>query len=183
LPVKLVPYQSSFLEAFIAWRSEPLTVRHNPLQPMTATEIAKMLESAGSELSDLKKYEAYRWFVALDADIVGTVSLKNISHSMGYAEIGYGIAQAHHGKGIATAAVSLLVDKVFAETSLRKLLAFVHDKNRPSCRVLEKLGFQKEGFLREHYIINGKAENEALYCVLRHEWQAVKTPESRSRTL
>jgi ribosomal-protein-alanine N-acetyltransferase len=174
LPVKLVPYQSSFLEAFIAWRSEPLTVRHNPLQPMTATEVAKMLESAGSELSDLKKYEAYRWFVAVDADIVGSVSLKNISHTMGYAEIGYGIAQTHHRRGIATAAVGLLVDKVFTETSLRKLMAFVHDKNRPSCRVLEKLGFQEEGFLREHYVIHGRAENEILYGLLKSEWGAAR---------
>jgi ribosomal-protein-alanine N-acetyltransferase len=173
--VKLVPYQSSFLEPFIAWRNEPLTVRHNPLQPMTATEISKMLESAGSELSDLKKYEAYRWFVALDAEIVGSVSLKNISHTMGYAEIGYGITQAHHRRGIATAAVGLLVDKVFAETRLRKLMAFVHDKNRPSCRVLEKLGFQKEGLLREHYIVNGKAENEILYGLLKTDWEARAT--------
>jgi RimJ/RimL family protein N-acetyltransferase len=172
--VKLVPYQSSFLEAFIAWRNEPLTVRHNPLQPMTTTEIAKMLESAGSELSDLRKFDTYRWFVSLDAEIVGSVSLKNISHSMGYAEIGYGIAQTHHRQGIATAAVGLLVDKVFTETPLRKLMAFVHDKNRPSCRVLEKLGFQKEGLLREHYIIHGKAENEILYGLLKSEWEAAR---------
>jgi ribosomal-protein-alanine N-acetyltransferase len=174
LPVKLVPYQSSFLEAFIAWRSEPLTVRHNPLQPMTATEVAKMLEDAGSDLSDLRKYESYRWFVALDADIAGSVSLKNISHTMGYAEIGYGIAEIHHRKGIATAAVRLLVEKAFTQTALRKLLALVHDENRPSCRVLEKLGFQKEGLLREHYIIHGKAENEILYGLLKSEWEAAR---------
>jgi [ribosomal protein S5]-alanine N-acetyltransferase len=183
LALELVPYQSSFLEAFIAWRSEPLTVRHNPLQSMTSIEIAQMLESAGSDLSDLKKYGTYRWFVALDAAIVGSVSLKNISHSMGYAEIGYGIAEAHHRKGIATTAVRLLVDKVFAETPLRKLLAFVHDKNRPSCRVLERLGFRQEGFLREHYIINRNAENEILYCVLKHEWQGAKTTQNQSHTL
>ncbi|HEY6305834.1 MAG TPA: GNAT family protein [Candidatus Angelobacter sp.] len=182
LALKLVPYQSSFLALFIAWRNEPLTVRHNPLQPMTSTEVAKMLESAGADLSDLKKYETYRWFVALGTDIVGSVSLKNISHSMGYAEIGYGIAEEHQRRGIATAAVGRLVDKVFAETRLRKLLAFVHDKNRPSCRVLEKLGFRQEGFLREHYIINGNAENEILYCLLRHEWQG-KMPANQSHTL
>jgi RimJ/RimL family protein N-acetyltransferase len=166
-PVRLLPYQTSFLGAFITWRNEPLTVRHNPLEPMTDAEIASMLESAGYDLSDLKKYPVYRWFVALDADVVGSVSLKNISHSMGYAEIGYGIAESHHRKGIATAAVGLLVDKVFAETHLRKLMAFVHDKNLASCRVLEKLGFQREGFLREHYVINGKAENEILYGLLK----------------
>ncbi len=181
LPVKLVPYQSSFLDAFIAWRSQPLSVLHNPLQPLTKQQIARMLASAGSDLSNLKKHETYRWFVALDAEIVGNVSLKNISHSMGYAEIGHGIAEEFHGRGIATAAVRLLVDKVFKETSLRKLLAFVHDQNRASCRVLEKLGFRQEGFLREHYVINGQSVNEILYGLLRNDWERASLRSDSAR--
>jgi RimJ/RimL family protein N-acetyltransferase len=129
-----------------------------------------MLESEGSDLSDLKKYESYRWFVECDGFIVGSVALKNISHAMGYGEIGYGIGEAHHGKGIATAAVSLLIRMCFSESPLRKLLAYVHDKNTASCRVLEKLGFAREGLLREHYLINGVAENEILFGLLKHEW-------------
>jgi ribosomal-protein-alanine N-acetyltransferase len=170
--VKLLPYTPAFLEPFIEWRNQPLSVRHNPLKTRTKAQIAKMLESEGSNLRDLKKYETYRWFVELNEDAVGTVSLKNISHSMGYADIGYGIAQKHHGRGIATGAVKLLVEKVFSETALRKLMAFVHDKNQPSRRVLEKLGFKQEGFLRDHYVINGKPVNEILYSVLKHEWSA-----------
>ncbi len=172
LAIELVPYQNAFLEPFIEWRNQRLSVLHNPLKTMTKEEIAKMLESEGSDLADLKKHDAYRWFVSCKDGVVGNVSLKNISHSMSYAEIGYGIAETHHNQGIATAAVQLLVEKVFNETKLRKLMAFVHDKNCASRRVLEKLGFQQEGFLREHYIINGQAENEILYCLLKHEWDA-----------
>lgn len=174
MAVELLPYESSFLEPFIAWRNQPLSVRHNPLKPMTTDEIAKMLEAEGSDLADLKKHESYRWFVALESHVLGSVSLKNISHSMAYAEIGYGIAQDHHRRGLATAAVRLLVTKVFTETALRKLLAFVHDKNLASRRVLEKLGFCQEGLLREHYLINGKAEDEILYSLLKHEWRLVE---------
>jgi len=139
---------------------------------MTKAQIAKMLQSEGSDLADLKKYQAYRWFVQLDQDVVGAVSLKNISHSMGYAEIGYGIAKNHRGRGIATEAVRLLVTKVFNETELRKLTALVHDRNHGSRRVLEKLGFRREGLLREHYLINGKPVDEVLYSVLKQEWSA-----------
>jgi [ribosomal protein S5]-alanine N-acetyltransferase len=170
--VKLLPYTNAFLAPFIEWRSQSLSVRHNPLKAMTNDEIAKMLESEGSNLTDLRKYESYRWFVASETEILGNVSLKNISHSMGYAEIGYGVAEEHHGRGIATASVKLLVDKVFKETTLRKLVAFVHDKNRPSRRVLEKVGFRQEGFLREHYVINSKPADEILYSLLKHEWAA-----------
>lgn len=169
MDVKLLAYQPAFLELFIEWRSQPLSVRHNPLKTMTKQEIAQMLESEGSELRELRKYESYRWFVGFESEVVGSISLKNISHSMGYAEIGYGIAESHHRRGIATAAVGLLVDKVFSETELRRLIAFVHDQNLASCRVLEKLGFQEEGLLREHYIINGEPKDEVVYGLLRRE--------------
>ena len=129
-----------------------------------------MLQAQGSELSDLRKFESYRWFTSVEGQVVGSVSLKNISHSIAYGEIGYGIAESHHGKGIATAAVRLLVEKIFRETNLRKLLAYVHEENIASCRVLEKVGFQEEGLLREHYVILGSPVNEILYGLLKREW-------------
>jgi len=168
--VKLLPYEPAFLQLFIEWRNQPLSVRHNPLKEMTEDEIAKMLETEGNNLSDLRKFESYRWFVAANGEVVGSVSLKNISHSMGYGEIGYGLAESHHGKGIATAAVRLLVEKIFREPNLRKLLAYVHEENIASCRVLEKVGFQEEGLLREHYLILGNPVNEILYGLLKQEW-------------
>ena len=80
------------------------------------------------------------------------------------------MAESHHGKGIATAALRLLIEKIFAESTLRRLLAYVHEENQPSRRVLEKLGFQEEGLLREHYIISGAPVNEVLYALLKREW-------------
>jgi ribosomal-protein-alanine N-acetyltransferase len=170
MDLNLLPYEPAFLEEFIEWRNQPLSVRHNPLKAMSVEEIAQMLSSEGAELAQLRAYESYRWFISVDGQVVGAVSLKNISHSMGYGEIGYGLAESHHGKGIATAAVRLLVEKIFRETNLRRLLAYVHEENVASCRVLEKLGFQEEGLLRQHYVINGAAANEILYGLLKREW-------------
>ena len=170
MDLTLLPYEPAFLDAFIAWRYQPLSVRHNPLKAMSAKEIAQMLASESAELGRLTLHESYRWFISAGAKVVGTVSLKNISHSMGYAEIGYGVAESHQGKGIATAAIKLLIDRIFRETALRRLMAFVHEENIGSCRVLEKLGFQEEGLLREHYVINGMPVNEVLYGLLKSEW-------------
>jgi RimJ/RimL family protein N-acetyltransferase len=170
MALRLLPYDPAFLGPFIEWRNQPLSVRHNPLKAMSVDEIARMLSSEGAELRELSAFESYRWFISAEGQVVGAVSLKNISHSMGYGEIGYGLAESHHGKGIATAAVSLLLGKIFRETNLRRLLAYVHEENIASCRVLEKLGFQEEGLLREHYVINGAAVNEILYGLLKREW-------------
>jgi RimJ/RimL family protein N-acetyltransferase len=138
---------------------------------MTREEIAMTLQAAGADLTDLGKYEHYRWFIECDGEAVGSVSVKNISHMMKYAEIGYGVGEAHQGRGIATAAVKMLVQKCFCESPLRKLLAYVHHENVASCRVLQKAGFILEGVLREHYIINGVAEDEIVFGLLKHEWK------------
>jgi len=169
--IRLIPYRPDFLDLFIAWRNESHSVRHNPLSPTSREEMARRCLAEGSDLSDLSTHESYRWFIEMENAVVGNVSIKNISRMMGYAEIAYGVAESHQGRGIATIAVAAMIDKAFNESSLRKLVAYVHDRNLPSCRVLEKLGFQKEGFLREHYIINGKAENEILFGLLKCDWE------------
>jgi hypothetical protein len=53
--LKLIPYRSSFLDSFIQWRGQPLSVRHNPLKAMSNEDIARMLEAEGSDLSELSK--------------------------------------------------------------------------------------------------------------------------------
>jgi RimJ/RimL family protein N-acetyltransferase len=170
LPIKLLQYEQAFLQPFIECRNQTLSVRHNPLQSMSDEEIAKMLQAEGTDLTSLRKYEGFRWFIAMDGQVIGTLSLKNISHSMGYGEIGYGMSESHHGKGMAMAALRLLIDKIFTESPLRRLIAYVHEENQASRRVLEKLGFQAEGLLREHYLINGTPVNEVLYGLLKREW-------------
>lgn len=172
ISIRLTPYQPACLQAFIQWRSEALSVRHNPLKPMSDDEIARTLQDEGADLAELGKHETFRWFIWLDEQMVGSVSLKNISHSMGYGEIGYGIGACYQGKGIGTAGVRLAVEKIFSESGLRKLIAYVHEENQASRRLLEKLGFQEEGLLREHYLINGVPVNEVLYGLLKREWVA-----------
>ena len=170
--LNLIPYQPLFLDAFIVWRAQPLSIRFNPLKEMNREEISTMLEAEGAELTDLNKYENYRWFIEYDGEVVGNVSLKNISQMMKHAEIGYGIGEAHQGRGVATAAVKMLVQKCFSESPLRKLIAYVHHENVASRRLLQKVGFTQEGILREHYIINGVAQNEIVFGLLKHEWKS-----------
>jgi len=169
MQVQLVPYLPEFLDRFMEWRNEPASIRHNPLITVSREEASRLRLAEGSDLKDPRPFESYRWFIQADGNIVGSVSIKNINTIMNYAEIGYGVAEQWQGRGIATSAVGALVDKAFSESGLRKLIAFVHDQNFASCRVLDKLGFTREGFLREHYIINGRAENEVLFGLLRHE--------------
>ena len=82
---------------------------------MPDSEIETMLLAESADLLQIGKAESFRWFISVGGEAVGSIALKNISHSMGYGELGYGIAEAHHGKGIATAALRLLIEAPFGD--------------------------------------------------------------------
>ena len=165
--VQLIPSSPEYAELWLQWRSEPNTVRFNPIAQTPLHELRERMRKMGTDLTDLKSAEEFQFFMRHDDELVGTVTLKGVSHMMAYAEIAYEVAQAHQGRGIGSAGVKAFVEKVFAETSLRRLFAYVAEDNAASRRVLQKAGFVQEGILRDHYIINGKATNEVVYGLLR----------------
>ena len=109
--------------------------------------------------------------VRAGGEIVGTVTAFNLSRTMGYTEIGYMIGARHHGRGIGTRAVKLLVDRLFGQTDLHRIFATVSVHNEPSIRLLERLGFRREGVLREHFVIAGERTDEIVFGLLRPEWE------------
>lgn len=168
--IVLVPSAPEFAEVGFDWRTQQSSQKHNPLKEMTIEDVRKQYSSEGHDLKDLFSHSSFRWIAVVENVPVGQVNLKNVNSMMMYAEIGYGVGEKFQGRGYGTEIVKQWVAKIFKETNLRKLIAYVHDKNLPSNRLLSKIGFLKEGLLREHYIINGKPENEVLYGLLRNEF-------------
>jgi ribosomal-protein-alanine N-acetyltransferase len=85
------------------------------------------------------------------------------------AEIGYCVLAKARGQGIATKIVTALTLDAFSLTPLRKLIAYFHENNIASVHVLEKVGYTKEGLLREANLINGQPANEFAFGILRRE--------------
>jgi ribosomal-protein-alanine N-acetyltransferase len=83
------------------------------------------------------------------------------------AEVGYWLAKPYWGRGIMTAVVQRLCKHAFEEFGLVKIIAHVHPHNLASARVLEKCGFQQEGFLRKHFLKDGKLLDALLFGLLR----------------
>jgi ribosomal-protein-alanine N-acetyltransferase len=169
--LQLVPANASHAQVWWRWRQEESTRRHNPLDDIGPLELASRLSLIGGDLQDTS-FAEYRWMVLLDAVPVGTVSLSRPSWRMGYGEIGYMLAEAYHGRGLGTASVGLFVEKVFRETNLVRLTATISTENVASWRLIERLGFTREGMLRQHYVIQGRRVNEYIYGLLRPEWAA-----------
>jgi RimJ/RimL family protein N-acetyltransferase len=83
------------------------------------------------------------------------------------AEIGYWLAKPCWNRGIMTAVVQRLCQHAFEDFGLIKIIAHVFSHNSASARVLEKCGFQEEGFLRKHVLKDGKFIDARLFGLVR----------------
>jgi RimJ/RimL family protein N-acetyltransferase len=83
------------------------------------------------------------------------------------AQFGYWLGEAHWGKGIATAAASAMAKHAFATTKFARLEAPVFAWNPASMRVLEKIGFVREGVLRRSVFKDGQLIDSIMYAKVR----------------
>ena len=120
-------------------------------------------------------------FFIFDRDdrLIGGITLSNVRR--GVAEtgtIGYWIGRPHAGKGLATAAVSVLRRYAFIDLKLHRLEAACVPHNHASRRVLEKSGFRLEGQARAYLKINGVWADHLLFGLLSQEADAGGRPAS-----
>jgi len=80
-----------------------------------------------------------------DGKIIARANLREIVLSQGLADIGYRVAKAHAGAGVASQATGHLMALAYDEWHLKQLRGFAIVSNIASCRVLEKNGFIKVG--------------------------------------
>ncbi len=109
---------------------------------------------------------------ASDGAFLGWCTVQEWNREFRSASLGYCLAEAAWGKGYATEAAAALLTWAFQELDLHRVQAEVDTRNGASARVLEKLGFTREGTLREDCIVNGVVSDSWVYGLLRREWAA-----------
>jgi ribosomal-protein-alanine N-acetyltransferase len=150
--------------------SDPQVMRYWSSGPLASREAAAALQreiAAGNESNTMIK-----WGLALrdSNSVIGTTTLFNLNLDNGRAEIGYAMSRAHWGKGYMNEALNALVSHAFETMQLRRLEADVDPRNAASIRTLERLGFQREGYLRERWHVEGEIQDALFYGLLRREW-------------
>jgi ribosomal-protein-alanine N-acetyltransferase len=106
--------------------------------------------------------------IELDGEAIGGVGFDQRSDVFaGTAEIGYWLARAYWGRGLATAAARFIADYAFGNLPVVRLQAGVFANNPASVRVLEKAGFSFEGRLRNAVTKDGETLDLLMYARLR----------------
>ena len=106
-----------------------------------------------------------------DHILVGMCAIFQFHVASRRAEIGYALGRPYWGSGYMNQALQALLRYAFQTRDLNRLEADIDPRNVASAKTLERLGFQKEGHLRERWIVNDEISDTWLYGLLRRDWQ------------
>ncbi len=106
-----------------------------------------------------------------DGRVMGTCTLFHIDAVNMRAELGYCLGSAYWSQGYMREALAALIGFSFGTLRLRRLEADVDPRNENSLRILDKLGFQREGLLRERWNVGDEIQDTAFLGLLAKEWR------------
>ena len=115
--------------------------------------------------------DLFEWGVARRSDdrVIGTYTLFQVDRDNRRAEIGFALARDVWGQGYMHEALTAALDFAFGPLGLARLEADVDPHNEASLGLLTKLGFQREGLLRERWRVGGNVQDSVILGLLRRE--------------
>ena len=184
VPAGLVRLRPVRLRDGSQWSRLRLTDRGHlePWEPVAEVnwEVRHALSSWPSICSGLRA-EARRgrmlpYAIELDGEFCGQLTIGNVTHgALRSAWIGYWVAKAVTGGGVATAALALGVDHGLGPVMLHRIEATVRPENAASRAVLAKVGFREEGLLKRYLEVDGGWRDHLLVAITIEELEGSAT--------
>lgn len=156
--------------------SDPLVLRYYLNDGPTSLEQAK--DRLIQRINRWPNERGIRWGITFSHHnrIIGTCGFQNWNKRDRLAEIGYEIDAKYWRQGIATEAIGAIVAHGFTKLSLNRIEAWIVQGNTGSEKVVQKLGFQLEGTLRESAYWQSEFKNLQIFSLLAREWPPSATP-------
>lgn len=151
------------------WAADEEIYRYLSAQPQTADEVQEWLSSADEAYADPR---TYYWAIeeTHSDEVVGKLFVDNFGTSSRWCEMDWKIGTAFQGKGYAAEAARAAIEYLIREVGFHRIEAKCCTENTASERVMQKLGINKEGILRERFCgKDGRWHDLAEYSLLAHD--------------
>jgi ribosomal-protein-alanine N-acetyltransferase len=122
-----------------------------------------------------QEHTGIRWGIALrgSRDLIGTLGYHQwVREGAHRARMGYDLLPEHRRKGIMTEAMRAALGHGFVAMGLHRVEALVDPVNTASIRLVERLGFHRDGTLRENTYFRGRFIDDVVFSLLAPEWRA-----------
>ncbi len=160
-------------DAVIAIFGDPEAMRYWSHEPLESLDAARAYLDSIDE--GFLERTFFQWAITERGNdrLIGTVTLGDWSRRNRRAEIGFMLSPAHQGQGIASEAVRAVLDFAFGPMDLYRIEADIDPRNAASARLLGRLGFRREGVLRDRWFTYGEWSDSYVYGLLRREYERV----------
>ncbi|MGE8079975.1 GNAT family N-acetyltransferase [Peribacillus loiseleuriae] len=112
-----------------------------------------------------------RWGITLkdSGKVIGSCGFLNMLTKHYRAEVGYELSKDYWGKGMASEALEAVVKHGYHHFQLERIEALIEPANLPSQKLVEKLGFKREGLLRHYEYTCGKFDDLYMYSIIKED--------------
>jgi [ribosomal protein S5]-alanine N-acetyltransferase len=169
--LRLRPFTDADAGALFALQSNADVLRYWDSPPWTDRARADRFIAVCREMEQEGTGARLAMDLASDGAFIGWCTLARWNPDHRSASMGYCLEQAAWGHGYATEAAHAVLQRAFDTLDLNRVQAEADTRNAASARVLEKLGFVREGTLREDCVVNGDVSDSWVYGLLRREWK------------
>jgi [ribosomal protein S5]-alanine N-acetyltransferase len=170
----LRPFSEADTEAIYALQSSPRVLRYWDSPPWTERARAERFIAACRQMEAEGSGARLAIERAAGGAFIGWCCLVHWNPDYRSATMGYCLDEPAWGQGLATEAAGALLQWAFDALDLNRVQAQTDTRNIASARVLEKLGFEREGTLREDCIVNGEVSDSWVYGLLRRQWEPLQ---------
>ncbi len=155
------------------WASSAEVARYLTWEPHPSEEATA--ELLAEWVKEYEKPETYNWVLVLKESNmpVGNISVVNISENTACASLGWCLGTAWWGQGYMPEAGNAVLRFLFESVGFRRVWANHDADNAKSGRVMQKIGMQKEGVLRQHGYAKGRIFDDVRYGILAEEYRSM----------
>jgi RimJ/RimL family protein N-acetyltransferase len=171
--LRLRPFRAEDADIVFAYRNDPPVYRYQGWAvPYTREDVTNFLD----RMSKVAFGTQGEWFqpaveLRTTGEVIGDVAFVLNRREPRQALIGYTLAQRYWNKGFASEAVRALINLLFRELKIHRIIADCDVENIASIRLLEKLGFRREAHYVESYWLGDRWGDEYQYALLEREWR------------
>jgi aminoglycoside 6'-N-acetyltransferase len=156
----------------LIYQSDPDSVRYIPWEARNREEVLDALGRAETYLGLSSETKSLLLAVVLKktGQVIGQLNSAIVDNKNLTANIGYALNKEFRSKGYVNEALVALLDDIFANHDVRRVIADIDIRNSDSIKVVEKLGFRREATFIENDWCKGEWCSMHLYALLKREW-------------
>ena len=166
----LRPIKKEDNEQIFRYRSDSKVNKYQGWIPKTLKDVNEFISKNSDEIN---KPETWFQLVIIEKFtniIIGDIGIHFIDSDNLQTEIGCTISKDHQRQGYATETLKAIIDYLFNKLNKHRIVTSIDPQNTNSIKLVERLGFRKEGHFKESLLINGEWVDDVVYAILNREW-------------